>query len=111
MKVVEEGQKKDKKGSMFGESKTDTKITSTSFYRSSKQTKQIKEDDPATAMALKMFGSMDFYTTLNFAKKIKTIDVSTYQIVKQTDKSVILKYNLSEALNSKNSVTINIVLE
>lgn len=110
-KLIEEGQKKDKKGSLFGESKTETKITNTSFYRSSKQTKPAKEEDPSVSAMMKMFDSMNMYTTINFPRKIKTIQVSTYEIVSKTEKSVTLKYNLLKALETGNTVTIDIALE
>ena len=109
--IIEEGQKKDKKGSLFGESKTETKITNTSFYRSSKQTKPVKEEDASVMAMMKMFESMNLYTTLNFPRKIKSVTVSTYEVVSKTDKSVTLKYNLLKALEKGNAVTIDIALE
>ena len=106
--LLDEYSQKDQRGGQLPASKSEVKITSSSFYRLSKFSEPLPEkQDEAMASLFKDLQLMTFYTVINFPRKIKRVDLKGYTIVDQSDKSVTLKYDIEHALFQGQSSEIN----
>lgn len=103
MELSEESTRGDQKaGILFGDFETTIKMTSTSFFRSTTKTKSDEEEDKPNLDDLNaMFKDLSIVTVINTPKKIKSLDVKTYEIVEQQAKSVTLRYRLEDIVSDK----------
>lgn len=106
--LLGESSKADPKAALLSQAKTDIKIGPNSFYRSSVVP---ENDDENYAAVAKMMAGSKITTVLQFDKKISSVNVETYEIVKQEAKSITLSYSLADALTAGKRTTIDIKLK
>jgi len=100
--MMEESSDDNEKTKLFSHTNTTLKLTKNSFYRSSMQTKPL-ESDSAVAALDALFEDATIITQINFPKKIKKVKVKTYEILKQGDKSLVLKFDPAKAIKEGKS--------
>lgn len=105
MEMSKESTENDPKVAMlFGSSNTTMEITKDSFYRSTIREKDDEDNDtPNPDELTSLFNDFSIVTVINTPKKIKSVEVKTYEVIKQSDKSVTLKYNLEDIMSNEPS--------
>lgn len=102
-----EGGKTDPKMQMLmGNSESEIRITSNSFYRSYQSTGKSEEID--LNQFNKMFEGVSVTTVFRAPKKIKDVKVKNFEIVSRDGNRVTLKYNLMDAMSSGEPVEMEI---
>lgn len=110
MNMMEDNSQKSEQNSPLGKTKTEMIVTPKSYIRTVEYIDR-PEDDQSGGMALLMLQDMNMLTVLNFPKKIDKVDLVHYDIVEQSDKSVTVKYNIIEAMESDSKSEIRIKLK
>ncbi|MBL6445612.1 hypothetical protein JMN32_04785 [Fulvivirga sp. 29W222] len=110
MDMVEENGQKNEQKNPLGKTKTEITVTSKSFVRTVEYLDK-PESDESNALALLMLQEMNIITVLNFPKKIDKVDVTHYEIIERSDRSVTLKYDIIKAMQSDDQSEIRIKLK
>ncbi len=110
LQIMAEGQKKDQKAGMIGETQAEVKITPKSFYR---KTTQVSDGDGSALsdQATALLSDMKFLTILQFPRKIKKVNVTGYTIVEQSDKKITLQLDLLQRRKTGDYSEIDIKLK
>lgn len=104
MELSKESTENDPKASMlFANSNTTMKISKNSFFRSSVREEDDTTDTPTLDELTSLFDDFSIITVINTPKKIKSVKVKAYEVVKQTNKSVTLKYDLEDIISNEPS--------
>ncbi|MEL7148948.1 MAG: hypothetical protein AAFO69_21415 [Bacteroidota bacterium] len=106
--IFKEGNKRDPKMSMLMKnSDTETVITSNSFFRSQTMD-QSDEQDQNYDKIKQFFEGTSVTTVITTPKKIKKVNVKTYKVVAQTDKSVTVEMDMLDFFTTTEPIEIDV---
>lgn len=110
MNLIEENGQEGKQDNPLGKTKTELIVTPKSFIRTVEYLNK-QEEDPSDGMALLMLQDMSILTVLNFPGKIDKVDVTHYEIIEKSDRSVTLKFDMIKAMKSDAKSEIRVKLK